>query len=424
MKYISFDFRDDKFIPFDHPWSFQAAQEVANHNFEQISFSESRQIDDKYLVVIEPSGGYTHIFDSRKQSDINILKVLKNDLKNETGIGELYQDLLSKKCNVFFLCKESSCLNTELFFLRMNELCEDLNLDKKQFYFLIPEFYINDYKSNEFNILWYPYYIFNMFWWSMKRTYKVKQFYDTYMEYSKCFLRQKHFVSTNNRARGHRTWLLFIFSKNNLLDKGYISYLVNNNDSDNQYSLKEVERDIRHIYEEYEPEGLPDEDTIKEFYKKLPIECDTKSDTLIQTRESNIAIQGVLLHSYFNVVTEAEYGFGDNFLQSVFLTEKIWKPILAYQPFIIVTNSYYLKALKELGFKTFSPFIDETYDEVHGYEKLKLIEVEINRLCNMSIEEIDKWYWEMEDILVYNCNHLIEIVEKSVDDIHSFLSKV
>ena len=97
---------------------------------------------------------------------------------------------------------------------------------------------------------------------------------------------------------------------------------------------------------------------------------------------------------------------------------------MAYQPFIIVTNSYYLKALKELDFKTFSPFIDETYDEVHGYEKLKLIEVEINRLCNMSIEEIDKWYWEMEDILVYNCNHLIEILEKSVDDIHSFLSKV
>ena len=420
MKYISFDFRDNKFIPFNHPWSFDAVQRVANHNFEQISFSESQQIDDKYLVVIEPSGGSTNIFDNRNQSDINILKVLKNDFKNKIGIGGLYQDLLSKKCSIFFLCKESSCLNTELFFYKMNELCEDLNLDKKQFYFLIPEFYINDYKSNEFNILWYPYYIFNMFWWSMKRTYKVKQFYDTYIEYSKYFLRQKHFVSTNNRAREHRTWLSFTFSKNNLLDKGYVSYLVNNNDPDNQYSLDEVERDLKHTL----GNKLPDKNEILNYYNNLPIECDTKSDTSIQTHESNIAIQGVLLHSYFNVVTEAEFGFGENYLQSIFLTEKIWKPILAYQPFIIVTNSYYLKALKELDFKTFSPFIDETYDEVHGYEKLKLIEVEINRLCNMSIEEIDKWYWEMEDILVYNCNHLIEILEKSVDDIHSFLSKV
>ena len=87
MKYISFDFRDNKFIPFNHPWSFDAVQRVANHNFEQISFSESQQIDDKYLVVIEPSGGSTNIFDNRNQSDINILKVLKNDFKNKIGIG-------------------------------------------------------------------------------------------------------------------------------------------------------------------------------------------------------------------------------------------------------------------------------------------------------------------------------------------------
>ncbi len=30
---------------------------------------------------------------------------------------------------------------------------------------------------------------------------------------------------------------------------------------------------------------------------------------------------------------------------------------------------------------------------------------EINRLCSMSKEEIHKWYYEMEDILIHNQNH-------------------
>ena len=63
-----------------------------------------------------------------------------------------------------------------------------------------------------------------------------------------------------------------------------------------------------------------------------------------------------------------------------------------------------------MGFKTFHPFIDESYDDVvDDIERLKMVYNEVYKLCNMSIEELHKWYWSLEDILEYNKNHFLNI---------------
>ena len=46
----------------------------------------------------------------------------------------------------------------------------------------------------------------------------------------------------------------------------------------------------------------------------------------------------------------------------IFMTEKIWKPIIAQQPFVVHGNYLYLQRLREMGFKTFSAYFDENYD--------------------------------------------------------------
>jgi len=47
---------------------------------------------------------------------------------------------------------------------------------------------------------------------------------------------------------------------------------------------------------------------------------------------------------------------------SVFMTEKIWKPIIAQQFFVVHGNYLYLQKLKEMGFKTFNNYFEEAYD--------------------------------------------------------------
>ncbi len=46
----------------------------------------------------------------------------------------------------------------------------------------------------------------------------------------------------------------------------------------------------------------------------------------------------------------------------VFMTEKIWKPIIAEHVFVVHGNYLYLQKLREMGFKTFSKYFDEGYD--------------------------------------------------------------
>lgn len=91
------------------------------------------------------------------------------------------------------------------------------------------------------------------------------------------------------------------------------------------------------------------------------------------------------------------------------LTEKIFKPIANFQPFIFVTFAGGLKLLKELGFKTFDGFIDESYDSIESTpDRMFAIHNEIKKLCEMSNEDLHNWYWKMEDILIHNQKLLLE----------------
>ena len=46
----------------------------------------------------------------------------------------------------------------------------------------------------------------------------------------------------------------------------------------------------------------------------------------------------------------------------VFMTEKIWKPIMAQHVFVVHGNYLYLQRLREMGFKTFNNYFEEAYD--------------------------------------------------------------
>ena len=104
------------------------------------------------------------------------------------------------------------------------------------------------------------------------------------------------------------------------------------------------------------------------------------------------------LNSYFSIVTETAFPE-----KTYFSTEKIYRPMLHFHPFIVYGSPYTLKNLRELGFKTFSPYIDESYDEVISpFRRMQKITKEVKRLCSMSKEDLHKWYYGMLDILEHN----------------------
>jgi hypothetical protein len=92
------------------------------------------------------------------------------------------------------------------------------------------------------------------------------------------------------------------------------------------------------------------------------------------------------------------------------ITEKTITPIECMRPFILVAPAYSLKSLKNMGFKTFDSWWDESYDEEISSEKrfLKIVST-INYIENMSIEQLKNLYNEMSSVLTHNLKNLKEV---------------
>lgn len=75
----------------------------------------------------------------------------------------------------------------------------------------------------------------------------------------------------------------------------------------------------------------------------------------------------------------------------IFLTEKSLRPIACGVPFILFAGPGSLEFLKKYGFNTFSPIIDETYDQIQDpTQRAKKILNEMERLTDLSDLEISQ----------------------------------
>jgi hypothetical protein len=100
----------------------------------------------------------------------------------------------------------------------------------------------------------------------------------------------------------------------------------------------------------------------------------------------------------------------------LFISEKIWKPIVVGHPFMILGNINTLKYIKSLGFKTFDRWFDESYDDepIH-HKRVDIIVNEINKLRDKSVEDLKLLREEMKETCVYNRNRFIEIIKDKYD---------
>ena len=85
------------------------------------------------------------------------------------------------------------------------------------------------------------------------------------------------------------------------------------------------------------------------------------------------------------------------------LTEKSLRPIACGQPFILAATHGSLEYLRNYGFETFSPWIDETYDTIENpAQRLKAIVQEMKRIANLSADEKTFLYAKLKDITIRN----------------------
>lgn len=311
------------------------------------------------------------------------IKLSKNQIKKEIIFFIKKQKYFLKKSqkhpsdSIFFFCTEPSydyLINLYLPFFKEN-ISNELNLNV--------EFYLTCFKNDSVHNIdhFFDYFIEHIeVDWNFFDNYEIE--------------REKKFITLNNRKRQHRIDLKNFLNDNNILKDSFYSFNwennfnFNNNIVNNNFNF----RDVRQYY------FLLKHLTLKKI----------KHYFINDDLWTNLEMIQLFKKSLFYIITERDYSNN-----CIFPTEKIYKSFLYKIPFILIGNPGTLNYLKQKGFKTFFPFINESYDNELNYQKRKkMIYDEILRLNSINLKNL---YIDCNDIMKYNYN----LLKEKKNEIHS-----
>jgi len=162
------------------------------------------------------------------------------------------------------------------------------------------------------------------FWFYMYNKHLGRQFNFSHDHNGSYWYKKHDFLYLNKGARTHRVKLYDRLLAMGLLENSIHTFIERSPPKrlDKKYELPGID-----------PENYPRWGKDQDLHE-LPYN-DTKYSLVAETNDTN---------------------------DEIFMTEKIWKPIIAQQPFVVHGNYLYLQRLREMGFKTFASHFDESYD--------------------------------------------------------------
>lgn len=214
--------------------------------------------------------------------------------------------------------------------------------------------------------------------------------------------RNKYFSCLNRIIRPHRL---------ELLERMLLEDLVNDKCYYSMYDSSQPDGGLGDAIAAYGLYRLPNVKKNKELVETLRLNFDPARDNPIDIRVEDLPLYD---DTYFSVVPETFYYepkfyeafFGANISpnsDSIFFSEKTYKPILTLHPFIVVNRAFSLVKLRERGYQTFHPYIDESYDLIdHDPRRMAAIVDEVKRLCNQTEDEWREWQEHIKPIVEYN----------------------
>jgi len=265
--------------------------------------------------------------------------------------------------------------------------------------------YCRDYKLYDW---YYFYHGFAALDWYRDFEYANPKVFENYQ---KVFICYNHLVS---KLRSYRLHLGSNLINQDLVKHGHLSLFL----SDDYGTWQETVADVENPLDPRARESITK--ALSGLEKPLIIDTDKPVGSL----SANVSLDQ-LTSALWHIVTETIY-----YDPKLHLTEKIFKPIVAKRPFILVGAPGNLAYLKRYGFRTFDRWIDESYDtEQDHYIRIEKITFEIAKLCAMSPALLKQMHLEMQEILEYNYQHFYGnfkniIVDEMANNFNNILGRI
>jgi hypothetical protein len=216
------------------------------------------------------------------------------------------------------------------------------------------------------------------------------------------------FLFLNGRARPHRKYLWERLRETGLLDVSLWTMLDGRCSNTQHFDLTRGDTQLMTTNTPIRP--LPDDYEFSLFrgYKNLASDYPHQNikHELFQGLWGDVYINPQpYIDTYFSLVTETVYEHPESFR-----TEKIAKPLAMAHPWIAAANPGFYRDIKNLGFQTFHPIIDESFDHIENHhDRMERIISVVQDLCN---QDLNSFIDSVRDICKYNQQHLIEIVPR------------
>jgi len=215
--------------------------------------------------------------------------------------------------------------------------------------------------------------------------------------------KEKLFVCFNKLHRKHRLQLLAESIRNGWLDKSY-------------YSFEGGWPEWIDMADTW-PISEADKQAILSIKDKFPLRLN-----ITEERPNPVEVfpEDLVYHqnSYFSVVTETIFSKFDpkdtllTYMDTLFLSEKVYKPFALKHPFILFGWPGSLRMLRDRGYKTFHPFINESYDDEHDdVIRFQMILDEIKRLEQFTTAQWIEWQNNVKNIVEYNYEFISTLKE-------------
>lgn len=205
--------------------------------------------------------------------------------------------------------------------------------------------------------------------------------------------RPKHYLTLNFTPRGHRLATMLHIMQHGLEEKGHISFpgLANR-----KLNIAGRTEDL------LDRTPFPDLDALRTLLPILEAQPPRLLDTDPFVRISpviNVGEWWYYFESWFSLVTES----GIHAREQERFTEKPFKAILGLHPFLILGLPRTLHLLREHGFRSFSPLIDETYDTLDD-DAARMVAVlgEFRRLCDLPSSAWPELGRQLLDTVLHN----------------------
>lgn len=197
--------------------------------------------------------------------------------------------------------------------------------------------------------------------------------------------KSKKFTSMGTKDYPNRKFLLSHIINNNLLGQGYVSY-------------KQVDAGtLGYGFTAEQIELVKATANTIDSHLPLPV-IDNSVEWIFMPRQC-------LLNSYVNIVTDTFYTTETGI---TFISEKVFNAIAHWQMFIMMAPPYTLQYLRDQGYRTFNPYIDETYDTIeNNYDRLLAVTKSFVDFVSQPHEVIEQIYRECLPIVEHNKQRLI-----------------